>query len=86
MYDELVKRLRDFAQAWGTSIADAEMQCAFTVDSMRRNAKLWEVLQETEDPATAGWFVGVFYDGTRTGAGYIGQCAREIYERRTKTV
>ena len=21
-------------------------------------------------------------DGTRTGAGYIGQCAREIYERR----
>lgn len=74
----------DFAQAWGTSIADAEMQCAFTVDSMRRNEKLWDVLQETEDPATVGWLVGVFYDGTRTGAGYIGQVAREVYERRNE--
>lgn len=72
----------DFAQSWGTSIADAEMQVAFTIESMRQNERLWSQLCETDDPYHAGWLIGVYYDGS-AGAEGIAQLAKSFYERWT---
>ena len=72
--------LYNFAQDWGTSIADAEMQCAFTVfDIQSTYPDLWETLSSIENPTEAGYKIGIFYDGTSYGAGYIGQLANEFY-------
>lgn len=73
--------LYDFAQSWGTSIADAEMQCAFTVQSMMGMPELWAALLEADSPARAGWLIGILYDGTPAGAESISQMAGVFYER-----
>lgn len=71
----------DFAAEWGTSIADAEMQCAFMLESLRENADLWEQLQEADDPAYAGRLIARLYDGVTDEADYFGLKAREFYEK-----
>lgn len=75
--------LYDFAREWGTSIADAEMQCAFTVWSMQSIPELWEALLEADAPARAGWLIGILYDGTPAGAESISRMAEVFYERRS---
>ncbi len=77
----LLEAFYDYAQEWGTSIADAEMQCAFTVDSLRDNEELWEKLQSTKNPWQAGYDIAVFYDGTRTGYPYIQEMSKVFYDR-----
>ena len=76
-----LETLYDYAREWGTSIGDAEMQCAFVVESLRQNQALWEQLLATDDPETAGELIAIYYDGTSVGVGYIGDKAKEYYEK-----
>ena len=77
----LLEQFYDFAQEWGTSISDAEMQCAFAVESMKGYTDLWEELQTIKDPALAGARIGLLYDGSSSGYGYIGSQAKLLYEK-----
>ena len=76
-----LETLYDFAREWGTSIGDAEMQCAFVVQSLQENTEPWELLLETEDAERAGELIAVYYDGTSVGVGYIGDMALHYYEK-----
>ena len=78
---KLLDQFYDFAQEWGTSISDAEMQCAFAVESMKGYEDLWEELQTIKDPALAGARIGLLYDGSSSGYGYIGSQAKILYEK-----
>ena len=79
----LLESFYDFARERGTSIADAEMQCAFTLESMQDEEyeELWEQLLETNDPAIAGAMIARIYDGTNSGYIYISQMAELYYDK-----
>ena len=70
----------DFARDWGTSIGDARMQCAFTVQSMQQDEELWATLLEQPDAEKVGQQIAHLYDGSEEAAEYIGQMAKEFYE------
>lgn len=77
-----LEELYDFAQEWGTSIVDAEMQCAFIIWSIQnQRPQLWEMIKDSDDPHFIGLNIGVFYDGTSVGGGYMGDKAEEYYDR-----
>lgn len=73
--------LYDFAQSYGTSIADAEMQCAFVMESIQSNTELWEALLECKSARKAGELIGLLCDGSVVGYEYMGYKADEIYGR-----
>ena len=73
--------LFDFAQDWGTSIADAEMQCAFTVKSIKDYSKLWDLIKDEDDVLQIGRYIGIYYDGSPFGAETIASKAQEYYEK-----
>ena len=51
----MLEHFYDYACEWGTSISDADMQCAFVfADIQERYADLWEELLNCEDAVTAG--------------------------------
>ena len=76
----MLENYYEFAREWGTSISDAEMQCAFLMyDIETRRPELWEKLLEVDNPIDAGCLIGKFYDGT-AAFGYIGQLAGNYYE------
>ena len=77
--------LYDFAREWGTSISDAEMQCAYAVESMKSYTELWEELQTITDPALAGARIGLLYDGSSSGYGAIGSMAKNFYDKYAVT-
>lgn len=81
-----LNNLYDFAQEWGTSIGDAEMQCAFTVEDMKLyRTELYEELKNNvNDPIAAGRAVGWLYDGAPQGANYMGYLAEEFYNQYAK--
>ena len=77
-----IPRLYDFAQEWGTTIADAEMQIAFTLyDLENYYPDLWEILiNDVKDANLAGSKLATYYDGT--GADWvIGNHAEYYYEK-----
>ena len=76
-----VEDLYDFAREWGTSIGDAEMQCAFVFHSLERKEDIWKRLKRCKDPEKAGRLVAIYYDGTRTGVEYIGYKAGRLYDK-----
>ena len=69
----------DFARSWGTSIGDAEMQCAFAVESIKSYTELWEELLSIEDPNLAGARIGLIYDGSSSGYCAIAAMAESFY-------
>ena len=72
----------DFAQDWGTSIADAEMQCAFTVQSIKNHpTELWDLIKDEENVEQIGRYIGIFYDGSPNGAEIMAGYAVKIYEK-----
>ena len=76
-----VEALYDFAVEYGAeSIGDAQMQCAYTIASLKSNKRLWKRLKRCDDPETAGRLVAIYYDGTVEGAAYIGYKAGRLYE------
>ena len=71
----------DFAREWGTTIADAEMQCAFTVQSIQKDKHLWPKIKSNTNPKEVGYFISVLYDGSYDGAEYISYMAQVFYNR-----
>lgn len=76
----------DFAQDWGTSISDAEMQCAFVIWSIENQRP--EVLTELAKYQDAyglvhraGRIVAGFYDGAPNSAGMFGDLAVSYYDK-----
>ena len=76
-----VEDLYDFAQSWGTSIGDAEMQCAFVFHSLKQDKVLWKRLNRCKDPEKAGRLIAIYYDGSQTAAPYIGYKAGRLYDK-----
>ena len=76
---DYLEALYDFARDSGASIANAEMQCAFVIASLKENTELWEELTATDDPAEAGRLIAVYYDSSVDGAPYMGYCAAYYY-------
>ncbi len=83
MSERYLDKLYDFAQEWGTSIGDAEMQCAFTVWSIEHQTpKLWEQLQNETNILTIGRKIGHLYDGTgEFGSETIASLAQGYYKK-----
>lgn len=73
----------DFAQEWGTSIADAEMQCAWSVHMLKTTyPKIWNQLLEVTKPRTAGYLVAIWLDGASdTGQGVISDKAVQLHKK-----
>lgn len=77
----MLNRLYTFACDWGTSIADAEMQCAFLMQDIENEyPDLWEELLSANNPKYAGALIGKWYDGT-SSYDYIGELALVYYKR-----
>ena len=76
-------KLYDFAQEHGTSIGDAEMQCAFVIWSMEHQTpKLWKEIQDETDIWIIGRKIGHYYDGTgEIGSSTIASYANEYYKK-----
>ena len=73
--------LYDYACTYETSLGDARMQCSFIFYSLQKDEELWKRLCKCEDPEKAGRLVGIYYDGTQSGAPYIGYKAKKLYEK-----
>lgn len=78
-----LEELYNFAQEYGTSIGDAEMQCLFTLWSMEHHTpELWEEIQNEENIWIIGRKIGHLYDGTgELGSSTIASYAQEYYEK-----
>lgn len=76
-----LESLYDFAKEWGTTISDAKMQCAFTVQSIKEaeDGELWRQLQQAPTARSAGILIATLYDGTTTGNEFIGSAAALFY-------
>lgn len=81
--ENFLNKLYDFAQEYGTSIGDAEMQCAFVIWSMEHQTpKLWEEIQNEKDIWIIGRKIGHYYDGTgELGSSTIASHANEYYKK-----
>lgn len=80
--ERYLKELYAYAQAWGTSISDAEMQCAFLFyDIEHNNPDLWQELINAPSPQIAGERMGQMYDHTFEYDA-IGSFANDIYRRQ----
>lgn len=78
-----LNKLYDFAQEYGTSIGDAEMQCAFMVWSIEHQTpKLWKQIKNEKDLWIIGRKIGHLYDGIgELGSSTIASNAREYYKK-----
>ena len=82
--ESYVEDLYDFAREYGGSIGDAEMQCAFVFHSLKQKEDLWKKLKHCDDPKRAGRLVAIYYDGSPSGAEYMGYKAGRLYEKYHK--
>ena len=75
--------LYDFAQIWGTTIGDAEMQCAFMVWSLKyQRTPTWNELQNINNIYTIGRWIGYGYDGANElSTGVIVEYTLEYYKK-----
>lgn len=72
----------DFARGWGTSIADAEMQCAFTIWSIYHlRTDFLDNLDLTSVYNASQW-MGFVYDGSCSAHGVIYQKAKTLYKTK----
>ena len=77
--------LYDFAQDWGTSIADAEMQCAFTVWSIKnQQQKHLSILEDYSNLYINCMWMGYIYDGSTTAADTIYAKAKEFNKKNAE--
>ena len=79
-----LKSLYDFCKGYGTSFADAEMQCKFTVHMCVNDPKVWETLKDAKNAYEAGRIIGYLHDGSSVGAETIGAKANMIYRDHCK--
>ena len=76
-----IGHLYDYAVEYGTSIGDARMQCGFVIESLKENEELWKKLKKCRDAERAGRLVAIYYDGTQSGADYIGYKAKRFFNK-----
>ena len=83
MSKRYLEEFYDFAQEWGTSIGDAEMQCAFIVWSIENQSqRLWKEIIDENDLWIIGRKIGHLYDGTgELGSSTIASYAQEYYKK-----
>lgn len=77
-----LESLYDFCKGSGTSFANAEMQCRFTIHMCVNNPDVWDTLQSARNAYEAGKIIGHLHDGSTTGAETIGSKAEQIYKER----
>lgn len=77
-----LESLYDFCKGAGTSFADAEMQCRFTIHMCVNNPDVWDTLQNARNALEAGKIIGNLHDGSPVGAETIGSKADLIYKER----
>lgn len=75
-------KLYDYAQQWGTSIADAEMQISYIVWYIQTENPygLWDKLVNETDPYNAGDNMAIYYEGTSSHS-YVASKAQEYYNQ-----
>lgn len=79
---QYLEHFYDFVKDHGASIGDAEIQCEFIFESMRLNERLWNEINELNDPYRIGRRIGYLYDGTgELGAETIASYAKQYYWR-----
>ena len=78
-----LNKLYDFAQEWGTSIGDAEMQCVFMAWSIQNQTpECWDKIKDAKNIYQIGRDIAVWYDGaSEEGQGMIIQYAVEYYNK-----
>ena len=78
-----LNKLYDFAQEWGTSLGDAEMQCAFMAWSIQNQTpKCWDRIKDAKNIYQIGRDIAVWYDGaSEVGQGMIIQYTVEYYNK-----
>ena len=83
MSENYLSKLYDFAQKYGTSIGDAEMQCEFIIWSIEHQTpKLWKQIKDEKDLWIIGRKIGHLYDGTgELGSSTIASHAQEYYKK-----
>lgn len=70
----------DFAQEWGTSISDAEMQCAFIVWSIENQRPIvLDQFNKYDTARAAGNAMACLYDGAPDVAGMFADLAEQYY-------
>ena len=79
----LTESLYEFAQDWGTSISDAEMQCAFVIESLQADEELWERLLTVKNAYHAGVLIAIWYEGT-SHYEYVGTLAEVFYSKHVE--
>lgn len=77
-----LESLYDFCKGYGTSFADAEMQCKFTVHMCINNPDVWETLKDASNAREAGKIIAFLHDGSTSGAETIASKAALIYKER----
>ena len=78
-----LNKLYDFAQEWGTSIGDAEMQCVFMAWSIQNQTPdCWEKITKAKNIYDIGRYIAIWYDGASDeGQGMIIQYTVEYYNK-----
>ena len=77
-----LESLYDFCKGYGSSFADAEMQCMFTIHMVTTDPDIWETLKDADGAHTAGTIIAHLHDGSSKGAGTIAAKAEQIYKER----
>ena len=83
-YAELyLEAFYDFAHSWGTSIGDAEMQCAFMVWSLQQQkTPIWLDIKDEQNIYTVGRKLAYGYDGASdVSVHMIMEYAAEYYKK-----
>ena len=82
-YDEsYLESLYDFCRGAGASVADARMQCRFTVHICTTTPRIWDTLKDATSALEAGRIIGCLHDGSPRGAETIAAKADAIYQER----
>ena len=78
--ESYLKSLYDFGKGYGTSFADAEMQCIFAIHMCVNDPKVWDTLKDARSAYEAGKIIGYLHDGSIVGAETIAAKAKMIYK------
>lgn len=79
-----LESLYDFCKGYGSSFADARMQCLFAIHGCVNNPDIWELLKDAKNAHDAGKIIAHLYDGTKSGTGTIASKASIIYSERVE--
>ena len=79
---DYLEDLYEFVRARGGSIGDANLQCEFVFQSLRKNERLWGELMQCKTAEQCGRRIGTLYDGNdEAGAELIASAAKQYYKK-----